>query len=216
MINGKQKGSAGERGLASWLRESGCPSARRTQQYSGTEGTSDVVADELSEWHIEHKATKSAKIEPSKLIKWFEQVRTDCPAGKLSVIINTPNARERVAILPFVTVEHLRNHLSNFTQLQLTYVDTLSRIAYDFEYLIRKMMNEWACRTAMQDVFSAPWMGLMGSVLTKYGAEYYMVFSADVWLHFAKTYRQEHPIGALSTSLVQPQDAAQKSLEHQS
>lgn len=210
MVNAKQKGSRGERGLAEWLRECGCPSARRTQQYCGTEGTSDVTVEELPEWHIEHKATKVAKIAPSMLAKWFSQVRTDCPAGKLPVIINTPNGRERVAILPLVTVNHLRGNLPSFTELQLMYVDTLSGIGHDFEYLIQKMMNEWACRTMLQDVFSAPWLGLVGSVRVKEEAEYFMVLSADVWLHLAKDYHARSLNVALDTSPAQPQDAVQK------
>lgn len=55
MVNSKRKGSNGEREAAEYLRGLGFASARRTQQYCGTEGTSDVVADELPHVHIEVK-----------------------------------------------------------------------------------------------------------------------------------------------------------------
>lgn len=100
-INAKAKGSRAERAFAEWLRERGCVSARRTQQYSGTEGTSDITATELSNWHIEHKATKDGNIPPNKLAKWLEQIATDCPSSmqRARVIINTPNRHEPVAFM---------------------------------------------------------------------------------------------------------------------
>lgn len=214
MVNSKQKGSRGELEFAEWLRENGCASARRTQQYCGTEGTSDITVAELSDWHIEHKATKNAKIAPSMLKAWFKQVRTDCPADKLPVIINTPNGRDRVAILPLRTVETLRATLPIFSDIQLLYVDTALGTAHDFEYLLRKIEDEWTCRHNTQDIFSSPWLGLVGGIPLVEGTEYYMMFKASVWLHFAKEL-QVVTSGLVDTSSLQEQDSSQGSPECQ-
>ena len=54
--NSRQKGKRGEREAAAYLRELGFEDARRTQQYCGTEGNSDVVCpDSLPGLHIEVK-----------------------------------------------------------------------------------------------------------------------------------------------------------------
>ena len=216
MVNAKQKGSRGERELAEWLRENGCASARRTQQYCGTEGTSDITVKELSDWHIEHKATKNAKIPPSMLKSWFKQVRTDCPADKLPVIINTPNGRERVAILPLRTVETLRATVGVFSNVQLLYVDTALGNAQDFEYLLNKILDEWVCRNTVQDMFAAntPWLGLVGGIPLGEETEYYMMFKASIWLHFAKEL-QALTSGLVDTSSLQEQGFGQGSPECQ-
>ena len=52
--NSKQKGSAAERQVANLLKEFGY-NARRTNQFCGKEGTSDVTCKELP-WHIEVKS----------------------------------------------------------------------------------------------------------------------------------------------------------------
>lgn len=209
MVNAKQKGSRGEREFAEWLRENGCASARRTQQYCGTEGTSDITVQELSEWHIEHKATKSAKIAPSMLKAWFKQVRTDCPADKLPVIINTPNGRGRVAILPLRTVETLRATVGVFSNVQLLYVDTALGNAHDFEYLLRKIEDEWTCRHNTQDILVSPWLGLVGGIRGGIPLgevnEYFMMFKASTWLHFAKEL-QAITCGLVDTSSLRGPD----------
>ena len=46
MTNSKQKGNRGERELAAKLRDLGCPSARRTQQFCGNAGDEDIKCDE--------------------------------------------------------------------------------------------------------------------------------------------------------------------------
>lgn len=55
MTNSKQKGSRGEREFSEhWAAETGFIT-RRTQQYCGTEGTSDVTCESLPRLHIEVK-----------------------------------------------------------------------------------------------------------------------------------------------------------------
>jgi len=192
-INAKQKGSSGERALAEWLRDNGCPSARRTQQYCGTEGTSDVTVTELFSWHIEHKATKSANIPPSKLAAWLQQVGTDCPAGKLPVIINTPNNRSRIAIIPAITVEALRAHVTGFTQVFTLYVDTLGGNACDFENELRRINAEWVTRHIVCGETCPSWCTLIGNVKTKLGVQHYLVLRASDWLALAKDYQAIAP-----------------------
>lgn len=213
-MNSKQKGSRGERELAQWLRDNGCASARRTQQYCGTEGTSDITVAELSDWHIEHKATKNAKIQPSMLKAWFKQVRTDCPTDKLPVIINTPDNRERVAILPLRTVEALRLNLSTFTNLYLHFIDTDLGVAHDLEYLLRKNVSEQKCRSTVHFTFRFSWLGLTGAIHLGAETEYFMVFRAEDWLLIAK---ELHAItcGLVNTSSLQEQGFGQGSPECQ-
>lgn len=103
MVNQKQKGSRVEREVANWLKEKGCTSARRTQQFNGAGHVADVVADELPNWHIEVKGTQSAVLPLSKLKAWVKQINDDCPADKKAVIINKANGKDFVAILPVDT-----------------------------------------------------------------------------------------------------------------
>jgi len=72
MVNGKQKGSAGERELASKLRDHGF-TARRTQQFCGAAGDSDVVCQELSEYHIECKRVERLNVDQA-----MDQSLRDC------------------------------------------------------------------------------------------------------------------------------------------
>ena len=72
MVNGKQKGSAGERELAAKLREHGF-TARRTQQFCGAAGDSDVVCTELANFHIECK-----RVEKLNIDKAMDQALRDC------------------------------------------------------------------------------------------------------------------------------------------
>ena len=72
MVNGKQKGSAGERELAQRLREYGF-TARRTQQFCGAAGDADIFCIELSEYHIECK-----RVEKLNIDKAMDQAVRDC------------------------------------------------------------------------------------------------------------------------------------------
>lgn len=91
-INSRAKGGRVERLVVDWLKENGCPSARRSVQYCGRGGESaDVLCDELSDWHIEVKGTASASVPRSHALKWYEQVKSDCPQGKKPILIHVPN-----------------------------------------------------------------------------------------------------------------------------
>lgn len=72
MVNGKQKGAAGERELANKFKEYGF-SARRTQQFCGAAGDADILCTELSEYHIECK-----RVEKLNIDKAMEQALRDC------------------------------------------------------------------------------------------------------------------------------------------
>jgi hypothetical protein len=72
MVNGKQKGSAGERELASKLREHGF-TARRTQQFCGAAGDSDVECTELHQFHIECKRVEKLNVDNA-----MDQSLRDC------------------------------------------------------------------------------------------------------------------------------------------
>ena len=54
-INSKEKGKRGERDAVKFLRGSGFRNARRSQQYSGNDGTADIIVPELAYIHIEVK-----------------------------------------------------------------------------------------------------------------------------------------------------------------
>lgn len=61
-INSKNKGKVGERELVNYLKSKGY-TARRTQQFSGNkDGTSDVLCDELKDFHIEVKRVEKLNI----------------------------------------------------------------------------------------------------------------------------------------------------------
>lgn len=109
MVNQKKKGSRIELELVHWLKNHGIESARRTQQFSGKEGTSDIVApDELPNWHIESKGTKSSLLTRSAIRKWLFQVKTDSKQ-KYSVILNKANSKDLIAIVPFSVWKELKH-----------------------------------------------------------------------------------------------------------
>lgn len=115
-MNVNQKGKRVEREIAAWLRDCGILSARRTQQYNG-EGLSDVVADELPEWHIESKGTKSALLTKSLLISWTIQVKKDCPPSLKPVIFNKANGKAIVAITTPTVFNYYRNAHEAITEI---------------------------------------------------------------------------------------------------
>lgn len=91
-INSNNKGKVGERELAEFLRSRGIE-ARRGQQFSGGEGSPDVVHD-LPNVHIECK-----RVEGGNLYRWLDQAMRDA-GEKVPVVMHRRNNREWVAILP--------------------------------------------------------------------------------------------------------------------
>jgi len=72
MTNSRAKGAAGERELANKLKEYGY-TARRTQQFCDKAGDSDVVCEELDEYHIEVKRVERLNIDNA-----MDQSLRDC------------------------------------------------------------------------------------------------------------------------------------------
>lgn len=72
MVNSKAKGSAGERELANKLKEYGF-TARRSQQFCGANGDSDITCQELNQFHIECK-----RVEKLNIDKAMAQALNDC------------------------------------------------------------------------------------------------------------------------------------------
>lgn len=112
MTNVCVKGKRVERNIVNWLKERGCPSARRSAQHCGqpADGStglidnSDVLApDELPHWHIESKGTKNPKLPACKARSWFKQLHEDCPVEKLGVVLHTADAYAPIALLDFQT-----------------------------------------------------------------------------------------------------------------
>jgi hypothetical protein len=89
-INSRAKGAAGERELASYLREQGWQKARRTQQYAGNPegGSGDVVCENFP-FHIEGKRCEALKPE-----EWMVQAKKDCPEGKIPAVFFRRNGRK--------------------------------------------------------------------------------------------------------------------------
>lgn len=83
MINSRQKGSAGERELASELRKHGYE-ARRGQQFSGANGDADVVG--LPKIHIECK-----RVERLNLQDAYDQSKRDARTGEKPVVMHRKN-----------------------------------------------------------------------------------------------------------------------------
>ena len=105
-INSKDKGKRIELLVSNWLKDRGCLSARRSQQYNGIAGTSDVLADELPNVHIECKGTTSPTIPRCLLTKentkkpgWILQVVRDCPKDRSWVIFFKANNHDLITII---------------------------------------------------------------------------------------------------------------------
>lgn len=89
-INSRAKGKEAEQELARVLRSLGFPDARRTQQYSGTEGTSDITG--IAGLHIECKHSK--KVTMAFLLKWMQQAIRDATDDVIPVVMFKKNRGE--------------------------------------------------------------------------------------------------------------------------
>jgi len=108
-INSRRKGAAGERELASYLREQGWQKARRTQQYAGNPegGSGDVVCDNFP-FHIEGKRCQQIKPE-----QWMAQAKSDCPASKIpSVFFRRNGEKKWLVILQADDVCEIARHIA--------------------------------------------------------------------------------------------------------
>ncbi len=93
-INSNNKGKVGEREFANLLKEHGYESARRTQQYSGTEGTSDVTCENLPH-HFEVK--RNERLNVSKAMKQA----IDDSNGILPVVAHRKNYEDWLITMRF-------------------------------------------------------------------------------------------------------------------
>lgn len=84
MINSKRKGKVGELELVNILKDRGL-TARRTQQYSGTDGTSDVICEELNDFHIEVKRDERLNVQ-----KALTQAENDS-INKVPIVVHRKN-----------------------------------------------------------------------------------------------------------------------------
>lgn len=92
-INSRSKGKRGELELSKWLREHG-HDARRSQQFCGAAGDSDIQSESLSHFHIECKRT-----ERGNLYEWLDQASREAKRTKMPIVMHRKNNREWVAIL---------------------------------------------------------------------------------------------------------------------
>lgn len=97
----RNKGKVGELELANRLKEHGF-SARRTAQYCGAAGDSDVLCDELEDFHLEVK-----RVERFQLYKSLEQAEEDS-CGKIPVVMHRQSRK------PWVVVMKLDDFLEKF------------------------------------------------------------------------------------------------------
>jgi Holliday junction resolvase len=89
MTNSRAKGANGERELAAQFSAMGYTS-RRTQQYCGTAGDSDVVVDELPGLHFECKRVERLNIDNA-----MAQASTDAAkAGAIPAVCHRKNGGE--------------------------------------------------------------------------------------------------------------------------
>jgi Holliday junction resolvase len=86
-IRSRRKGKTGELQAAKFLRNLGF-TARRAQQYSGTESSADLIVEELPNLHIECKLRNDIGIHSQSLKDAMEQAIRDCgDGGKVPVVL---------------------------------------------------------------------------------------------------------------------------------
>jgi Holliday junction resolvase len=93
-INSKNKGKRGELEWAKWLRDNGCPDARRGQQYAGGSESPDVVGG-IGGLHFEVKRT-----EQIRLVEAIEQAKNDAGNSKVPVVVWRKNNYPWYLIIP--------------------------------------------------------------------------------------------------------------------
>lgn len=100
-INQCQKGKRVERELVNWFKERNIPDAKRTEQYSGDTGDSDVEAPEsLPSFFIESKGTKSATLGKAKIKAWVKTAVAQCSSHQIPVIFHRADNYDWLGILP--------------------------------------------------------------------------------------------------------------------
>lgn len=126
----KRKGGRVERELVKFLHANGAMSARRTAQYNGKgeDSLSDVVAKELSHFHIECKGTAESGISKQGVSDWFNQVYEDSKEDKVPVIFHKANHKNWVVLVTDLVAELLDLPRNAFTTNSFTVVPSLCRL----------------------------------------------------------------------------------------
>lgn len=99
-VNGNQKGKRVELEVVNWLKANGLTDVRRSQQYNGQAGDADIVGNDVEEFHIESKGTKSCNLNKSTLKKWHNQLEVDNKHGKFPVIFFKGNSCNFILLVP--------------------------------------------------------------------------------------------------------------------
>lgn len=92
-INSREKGKAGERDFAKFLRAHGVE-ARRGQQFSGGDDSPDVV-HAIDGVHFEVKRTERLELHAA-----LKQAIIDAPEGAMPVVAHRRNRGDWIAIVP--------------------------------------------------------------------------------------------------------------------
>lgn len=103
MINSKKKGSRGELEAVNQFKEAGME-ARRTQQYCGDNGDSDIIVDDLTDFFFEVKRCEKVFLE-----SWL-YVAQNQSKGKIPAIIHRRNKEKWKVTLylkDFLTIARL-------------------------------------------------------------------------------------------------------------
>ena len=101
-MNSRQKGKRGELELSEFLREHGY-TARRGQQYSGTETSADIVTS--LPFHVECK-----RVEAGNPYDWLAQAIRDSAGKKVPVVFHKRNRRDWIVVLraeDFMRMNHV-------------------------------------------------------------------------------------------------------------
>jgi Holliday junction resolvase len=91
-INSCQKGKAGERAWAKYLREKMGVDARRGRQFSGSPDSPDVVSDDGMHWEVK-------RVEKLNLSQAMEQAVKDADGKKIPAVAWKKNRGEWLVIL---------------------------------------------------------------------------------------------------------------------
>ena len=90
----KKKGARGELEFANLLKEKGLTS-RRTSQFCGKSGdASDIICEELAEYHIEVKRTETLSLYPA-----MDQAVHDAHGTKTPIVCHRRNHKEWLVVI---------------------------------------------------------------------------------------------------------------------
>lgn len=96
MTNSRDKGKRGERRVAQILRDHGYTDARRTQQYCGDDGDSDVAG--MDGFSVEVKYRERGH---GELYEWLDQSQRSAQEGEIPIVVHFKNRAEELVTLKF-------------------------------------------------------------------------------------------------------------------